>query len=140
MSMTTPNKKDKEALGKGIRSLLQNIDTDLKTTSGSLKNAVAEAAINMLRVPLDQIEANPKQPRHDFDENSLGELAASIQLHDIIQPITLSRLPSGRYRLISGERRFRAAKIAGLKDIPSYIRQTNDHQLLALALLEYLQR
>jgi ParB family chromosome partitioning protein len=138
--MTTPYKKDKEALGKGIRSLLQSIDTDLKTTSGGLKNSVAEAAINMLRIPLDQIDANPKQPRHDFDENSLAELAASIQLHDIIQPVTLSKLPSGRYRLISGERRFRAAKIAGLRDIPSYIRQTNDHQLLELALLENLQR
>jgi ParB family chromosome partitioning protein len=138
--MTTPNKKDKEALGKGIRSLLQSIDTDLKTTSGSLKNSIAEAAINMLRIPLDQIEANPKQPRHDFDENSLNELAASIQLHDIIQPITLAKLPSGRFRLISGERRFRAAKIAGLKDIPSYIRQANDQQLLELALLENLQR
>jgi ParB family chromosome partitioning protein len=138
--MTTPNKKDKEALGKGIRSLLQSIDIDLKTTSGGLKNSVAEAAINMLRIPLDQIEANPKQPRHDFDENSLNELAASIQLHDIIQPITLAKLPSGKFRLISGERRFRAAKIAGLKDIPSYIRQANDQQLLELALLENLQR
>jgi ParB family chromosome partitioning protein len=138
--MTTPYKKDKEALGKGIRSLLQSIDTDLKTTSGGLKNSVAEAAINMLRIPLDQIEANPKQPRHDFNEESLKELAASIQLHDIIQPVTLSKLPSGKYRLISGERRLRAAKMAGLKDIPSYIRQTNDHQLLELALLENLQR
>jgi ParB family chromosome partitioning protein len=138
--MTTPYKKDKEALGKGIRSLLQSIDTDLKTTSGGLKNSVAEAAINMLRIPLDQIEANPKQPRHDFNEESLRELAASIQLHDIIQPVTLSKLPSGKYRLISGERRLRAAKMAGLKDIPSYIRQTNDHQLLELALLENLQR
>lgn len=138
--MTTPYKKDKEALGKGIRSLLQSIDTDLKTTSGGLKNTVAEAAINMLRIPLDQIEANPKQPRRDFDENSLNELAASIRLHDIIQPVTLAKLPSGKYRLITGERRLRAARIAGLKDIPSYIRQANDDQLLELALLENLQR
>src|ERR1700722_3134640 len=138
--MTTPHKKDKEALGKGIRSLLQSIDADLKTTSGELKSSVVEAVTNMLRIPLDQIEANPRQPRKDFDDTSLQELAASIRLHDIIQPFTVSKLPTGKYRLISGERRFRAAKIAGLKDLPAYIRQADDQQLLELALLENLQR
>ncbi|MEK7226532.1 MAG: ParB/RepB/Spo0J family partition protein, partial [Bacteroidota bacterium] len=78
--------------------------------------------------------------RRDFDEQSLQELANSIKLNDIIQPITVSRLPSGKYRLVSGERRLRAAKIAGIRDIPAYIRQTNDAQLLELALLENLQR
>jgi ParB family chromosome partitioning protein len=138
--MSTPNKKDKEALGKGIRSLLQSIDTDLKTTSGELKNSVMEAVTGILRIPLDQIDTNPKQPRHDFDAQSLQELASSIKLHDIIQPVTVSKLPTGRYRLVSGERRLRAARIAGLKDIPSYVRQANDAQLLELALLENLQR
>src|SRR6202453_610948 len=138
--MTTPHKKDKEALGKGIRSLLQSIDADLKTTSGELKSSVVEAVTNMLRIPLDQIEANPRQPRHDFDEVALQELAHSIRLHDIIQPVTVSRLPTGKYRLISGERRFRAAKIAELADIPAYVRQADDQQLLELALLENLQR
>jgi ParB family transcriptional regulator, chromosome partitioning protein len=138
--MSTPNKKDKEALGKGIRSLLQSIDADLKTSSGELKNTVVEAATGILRIPLDQIETNPKQPRHDFDETALNELAGSIRLHDIIQPVTLSKMPSGKYRLISGERRVRAARIAGIKDIPAYLRQANDHQLLELALLENLQR
>ncbi|MBN8852477.1 MAG: chromosome partitioning protein ParB [Sphingobacteriales bacterium 50-39] len=137
--MTTPNKKG-DALGKGIRSLLQSIDADLKTTSGELKSSVVEAVTNMLRIPLDQIETNPRQPRHDFDEQALQELAHSIKLHDIIQPITVSKLPSGKYRLISGERRFRAAKIAVLKDIPAYVRQADDQQLLELALLENLQR
>src|SRR5690242_7651262 len=137
--MTTPNKKG-EALGKGIRSLLKSIDADLKTTSGDLKSSVVEAVTNMLRVPLDQIETNPRQPRHDFDEVALQELAHSIRLHDIIQPITVSKLPSGKYRLISGERRFRAARIATLKDIPAYVRQADDQQLLELALLENLQR
>jgi len=136
--MTTPNKKD--ALGKGIRSLLQNIDADLKTTAGTLKSSVVDAATGIVRIPIDQIETNPKNPRHDFDEQALNELAESIRLHDIIQPITVSKLPSGKYRLISGERRFRASKIAGLKDIPAYIRQANDQQLLELALLENLQR
>ena len=70
--MSTPHKKqDKEALGKGIRSLLKSIDADLKTTSGDLKSSVVEAVTNMLRVPLDQIETNPRQPRHDFDEVAL---------------------------------------------------------------------
>lgn len=127
-------------MGKGIRSLLQSIDADLKTTSGDLKTSVVEAVTNMLRIGLDQIETNPRQPRHDFDEQALQELAHSIRLHDIIQPVTVSKLPSGKYRLISGERRFRAAKIAGLKDIPAYIRQADDQQLLELALLENLQR
>ena len=138
--MTTPKKKDNEALGKGIRSLLQNIDADLKTTSGNLKTSVMESVTSMLRIPLEQIETNPKQPRRDFDEQSMNELASSIKLHDIIQPITVSKLPTGKYRLISGERRFRASKIAGLHDIPAYIRSANDQQLLELALLENLQR
>jgi ParB family chromosome partitioning protein len=133
-------KKNNDALGKGIRSLLQNIDADLKTTGGTLKNNVVEAATGILRIAIDQIETNPKQPRHDFDENALNELAASIKIHDIIQPVTISRLPNGKYRLISGERRFRASKIAGLKDLPAYIRQADDQQLLELALLENLQR
>jgi len=139
--MTTPNNKNnKDALGKGIRSLLKSIDADLKTTSGDLKSSVVEAVTNMLRIPLDQIETNPRQPRHDFDEQALQELAHSIRLHDIIQPVTVSKLPSGKYRLISGERRFRASKIAELKDIPAYVRQADDQQLLELALLENLQR
>lgn len=136
--MTAP--KHKDALGKGIRSLLQNIDADLKSTSGQLKPAVAEAATSTLRIPVNQIENNPRQPRYDFDEQSLQELAQSIKIHDIIQPVTVSRLPNGNYRLIAGERRFRAAKIAGLTDLPAYIRQADDQQLLELALLENLQR
>ncbi len=136
--MTPPNKKD--ALGKGIRSLLQHIDADLKSTAGSLKAEVIEQNTSSLRVSLDQIEVNPKQPRKDFDEAALSELAASLKLHDIIQPLTVSRMPNGKYRLIAGERRFRAAKIAGLKDVPVYVRQANDVQLLELSLLENLQR
>jgi ParB family transcriptional regulator, chromosome partitioning protein len=138
--MTTPKQNNKDALGKGIRSLLQSIDADLKTSGGQLKNTVVETATSTARIALEEIETNPRQPRHDFDEQSLQELAASIRLHDIIQPVTISRLPSGKYRLVSGERRWRAAKIAGLKDIPAYIRHADDQQLLELALLENLQR
>lgn len=136
--MTQPNKKD--ALGKGIRSLLQNIDADLKSTAGNLKTEIVEKTTSVNRIALDQIEVNPKQPRKDFDETALSELAASLKLHDIIQPLTVSKLPSGKYRIVAGERRFRAAKIAGLKDIPVYVRQSNDTDLLELALLENLQR
>jgi ParB family chromosome partitioning protein len=136
--MTPPNKKD--ALGKGIRSLLQNIDADLKSTAGNLKTEIVEKSTGVNRIGLDQIEINPKQPRKDFDETALSELAASLKLHDIIQPLTVSRLASGKYRLVAGERRFRAAKIAGLKDVPVYVRQSNDSELLELALLENLQR
>jgi ParB family transcriptional regulator, chromosome partitioning protein len=137
--MTTP-KQNKDMLGKGIRSLLQNIDTDLKTTTGNLKTQVVEKVTATNRIPLDQIQTNPGNPRHDFDETALNELAASIKLHDIIQPITVSKLASGKYQLIAGERRYRAASIAGLKDVPAYIRQANDSNLLELALLENLQR
>ena len=85
-------------------------------------------------------EPNPKQPRRDFDNEALQSLAASIKQHDIIQPVTVAKLAGGKYRLISGERRWRAAKLAGLTDIPAYQRQANDQQLLELALLENLQR
>ncbi len=137
--MTNP-KQNKEALGKGIRSLLQSIDSDLKTSSGALKPAVVENATRIDRILLEDVEANPKQPRRDFNEQTLKDLADSIKLHDISQPITVSKLPSGKFRLISGERRWRAAKLAGLTDIPAYVRQANDAQLLELALLENLQR
>ncbi len=140
MSTTKPNKNPKDALGKGIRSLLQNIDSDLKNTSGTLKTKVVEEATGVMRVPIDQIEVNPNNPRHDFDEAALKELSASIKIHDIIQPLTVSKIAAGKYRLIAGERRFRASKMAGLKDIPVYIRQANDSDLLELALLENLQR
>ncbi|MES2330309.1 MAG: ParB/RepB/Spo0J family partition protein [Bacteroidota bacterium] len=137
--MTTP-KQNKDLIGKGLRSLLQNIDSDLKNTAGSLKSDVVEQVTHTSRIALKDIQVNPKQPRRDFDENALKELAESIKLHDIIQPLTVSKLQNGKYQLIAGERRFRASKIAGLTDVPAYIRQANDQQLLELALLENLQR
>ena len=137
--MTSP-KQNKELLGKGIRSLLQNIDADLKTTTGSLKSNVVETATGISRVAIADIQPNPKQPRRDFDDKALQELADSIKLHDIIQPVTVTKTPAGKFILISGERRWRASKLAGLKDIPAFVRQANDTQLLELALLENLQR
>ncbi|MEO9144317.1 MAG: ParB/RepB/Spo0J family partition protein [Ginsengibacter sp.] len=139
MKMSTPNRK--EALGKGIRSLLQNIDTDLSVTEKSLiKESPEKANAANIRIALNLIEANPGQPRHDFDENALSELAASVKMHDIIQPITVTKIGNGKYRIIAGERRFRAAKIAGLADVPVYIRDAKDSKILELALLENLQR
>ncbi len=137
--MTNP-KQNKDLLGKGIRSLLQSIDSDLKTGTGNLKPTVVETATGISKIAVDDIEPNPKQPRRDFDETALKELAESIKMHDIIQPVTVSKLANGKYRLISGERRWRASKLAGIKEIPAYIRQANDAQLLELALLENLQR
>ena len=136
--MTQQNKKD--ALGKGIRSLLQNIDADLKSTAGNLKAEAIERVNTSVRIPMENIEVNPNQPRRDFDEVALSELASSIKMHDIIQPLTVSKLSNGKFRIIAGERRFRAGKIAGLKDIPVYVREAKDDQLLELALLENLQR
>jgi ParB family transcriptional regulator, chromosome partitioning protein len=137
--MSIPNKKD--ALGKGLRSLLQNIDADLSLTAASLLKETPDkfSPVN-LRIPLNLIEANPEQPRHDFDETSLSELAASVKMHDIIQPLTVTKLTNGKYRIIAGERRYRAAKIAGLTDVPVYIREAKDSKVLELALLENLQR
>ena len=137
--MSIPNKKD--ALGKGIRSLLQNIDVDLSATANNLKKEIPEklSPVNT-RIPLNLIEPNPEQPRRDFDESSLSELAASLKMHDVIQPITVAKIANGKYRIIAGERRYRAAKIAGLTDVPVYIRETKDSKVLELALLENLQR
>ncbi|MBO9619305.1 MAG: ParB/RepB/Spo0J family partition protein [Niabella sp.] len=136
-------KPNKDALGKGIRSLLGSIDAELKSSTPAgeqLKKTVVETATNILRIPLTDIEVNPKQPRRDFDEQALKELSESIKLHDIIQPLTVSKMATGKYRLIAGERRLRASKMAGLADVPAYVRQANDAQLLELALLENLQR
>ncbi|HWJ25092.1 MAG TPA: ParB/RepB/Spo0J family partition protein [Flavisolibacter sp.] len=123
-----------------MRSLLQSIDSDLKNNAGQLKPQAVEAATGIIRIPVELVETNPKQPRRDFNEQALEELSQSVKLHDIIQPITVSRLQGNKYRLISGERRLRAAKMAGLRDVPAYIRQANDQELLELALLENLQR
>ena len=137
MSKSAPNK---EMIGKGLRSLLQNIDADFKNPAGKVEMATIEKAIATNRIPLANIQVNPKNPRKDFDEIALQELRHSIKLHDIIQPITVALLPNGKFQLIAGERRLRAAKLAGLADIPAYIRQGNDQDLLELALLENLQR
>ncbi|MBP6624135.1 MAG: ParB/RepB/Spo0J family partition protein [Chitinophagaceae bacterium] len=129
----------KEQIGKGIGALLGNIKDEVnafqKTTS---PEEVLVGSIT--RIPLSSIEVNPNQPRRTFDEKPLQELAESIKLHDIIQPITVVKLANKKYQLISGERRFKASHLAGLKDIPAYVRVANDQEILEMGLLENLQR
>jgi len=136
--MSQTNKK--QELGKGIRALLNTIDEELKTTGETVPAASGHNAGTITRIPLEQIIVNPKQPRRDFDETALKELSDSIALHDVIQPVTVVRMNPTRYQLISGERRLRASKMAGLKDIPAYIRTADSQQMLEMALLENLQR
>mgnify|MGYP000172650062 CR=1 FL=1 len=137
MSKSTPNK---DLIGKGLRSLLQNMDAEFKNPAGKVQPAAIEKAVATNRILLTDIQVNPKNPRKDFDEKALKELADSLKMHDLIQPLTVSVLANGKFQLIAGERRFRAAKMAGLTDVPAYIRLGNDKELLELALLENLQR
>ena len=138
MSNNPSNKK--EALNRGIRSLLGSIDSELKNPSGQLKQEVVAKNTSVSKIALEDIIPNPKQPRQDFDNKALEELAQSIKLHDIIQPLTVRPMPSGKYKLIAGERRWRASKLAGIKEVPVFIREADDKQVLELALLENLQR
>ena len=117
-----------------------NIDSEYKNPSGLLKSEVVIKTTAISRIALEDIVPNPNQPRQDFDQKAIEELSASIKQHDIIQPLTVKQLPSGKYKLIAGERRWRAAKLAGIKDVPVYIREADDQQVLELSLLENLQR
>jgi len=130
----------KDALNRGIRSLLGSIDSELKGPAGNLKPEVVTKTTSVSRIPIDDIIPNPQQPRQDFDQQAINDLSESLKQHDIIQPLTVKQLPSGKFKLIAGERRWRAAKLAGIKDVPVYIREADDKQVLELALLENLQR
>lgn len=126
----------KRGLGRGLDAILESPETDItsRDISGDyVAGAVAEIDINL-------IEANPFQPRTEFDEEALAELAQSIKEQGIIQPITVRKLGYNRYQLISGERRLRASKLAGLSKIPAFIRIANDEQMLELALIENIHR
>ena len=128
---------DKSQIGKGIRALLTNIEERGTAPTGQeLKELTKET----LEIPIDEIGVNPYQPRVDFDEEALEELAQSIRMHGIIQPLTIRRLSENNYQLIAGERRLRAAKIAGLKTVPAYIRLANDQGMLEMAIVENIQR
>jgi len=128
---------NKMQIGKGIRALLTNIEERGTAPTGQ---ELREISREPLEVPVEAIEANPYQPRTDFDEQALEELAQSIRTHGIIQPLTLRRLHEGKYQLIAGERRWRAAQKAGLKSVPAYIRLADDQGMLEMAIVENIQR
>ena len=130
----------KAQIGKGIGALLGNIKEEVNAFGKQQANPEDILVGSITRIPLTSIEVNPKQPRRDFDESALQELAESIKLHDIIQPITVVKVDNKHFKLISGERRFKASKLAGLTDIPAYIRTANDQEMLEMGLLENLQR
>ena len=128
--------KNRRALGRGLDAILQSPETDItsKDISGNyVAGAIAEIDINL-------IETNPFQPRTEFDETALRELAQSIKEQGVIQPVTVRKLGYNKYQLISGERRLRASKMAGLATIPVFIRVANDEQMLELALIENIHR
>lgn len=128
----------KSALGKGLSALLENADTDVTSKTGVTGSTGVVGSV--AQIQLDQIEANPFQPRVDFDKEMLQELADSIKEQGIIQPITVRKLGYDKYQIISGERRFKASKLAGLTTVPAYIRVANDQGMLEMALVENIQR
>ena len=130
--------KKKRALGKGLSALLKNPDTDI-TTNESIANT-NQVVGSVSEIKIEQIEVNPFQPRTDFDQDALQELAISIKELGIIQPLTVRKLGYDKFQLISGERRFRASQLAGLKTVPVYIRIANDQAMLEMALVENIQR
>lgn len=126
----------KKALGRGLSAILESPDTDI-TSKDISGNFVAGAVAS---IPIANIETNPFQPRVDFEEEALNELADSIREQGIIQPLTVRKMGYDRYQLISGERRLRASQLAGLTEVPCYIRIANDVQVLEMALVENIQR
>ncbi|WP_129714607.1 ParB/RepB/Spo0J family partition protein [Pedobacter sp. SYP-B3415] len=130
----------KTGLGKGLSALLD--DSESVHPSKQATSPVSETVQvgNISQVKLADIETNPFQPRTEFDQVALNELADSIRVQGLIQPITVRKGAGGKYQLISGERRFRASKMAGFTEIPAYIRGANDQQMLEMALIENIQR
>lgn len=127
----------KQALGRGLSALLKDPENDIKSAED--KNA-DKLVGHIVELELSSIEVNPFQPRTSFNEDQLKELASSINELGVIQPITVRKLDFGKYQLVSGERRYRASKLVGLKTIPAYIRIANDQESLEMALVENIQR
>ena len=123
--------KKSGGLGRGLGSILPDID-DMEVGK--------PAADSISMVPVAKIEANPFQPRKEFDDEALAELAQSIRKQGVITPVTVRHMPDGTYQLIAGERRFRASQMAGLKELPAYVRTATDTQMMEMALVENIQR
>ena len=130
--------KQKKALGRGLSAILSNPKTDI--TPPGTKNLLSTPLGSVGKIKLNTIQVNPFQPRTHFNKEALKELALSIKELGVIQPITVRKLGYDKYQLISGERRFRASKLAGLNTIPAYIRVANDQEMLEMALVENIQR
>ncbi|MCH8495303.1 MAG: ParB/RepB/Spo0J family partition protein, partial [Balneolales bacterium] len=137
----------KKVLGRGLGAFFPDVDKDGKATepkvvsSEVLQQLDPREKVNViLHVPVGSIRANPFQPRTDFDEIKLNELADSIRVHGLIQPITVRHIGEERYELISGERRLRASRMTGMDVIPAYVRDVNDEDIIAMALVENIQR
>lgn len=130
--------KTKQEMQKGLSSLLGNIQKNPSTALSPMGNAADY--LLFANIPLASIAVNPNNPRSQFDAKALEELAASIRTHGLIQPITVLRLAKDKYQIIAGERRFRAAKLAGLAEVPAYIRKANDNDVVEWAIIENLQR
>ena len=126
----------KKEIGKGIRALLANIEQE---NNSAPETTQTENKANVA-VDINLIEANPFQPRTEFDEEKLSDLCESIKTFGVIQPITLRKLSNKKYQIISGERRWRASKLAGLTEVPAYVREADDQGMLEMALLENIQR
>lgn len=129
------NTKKRSALGKGLSALLESSETDITSNGGG--SGIVGSISN---IAIANIEANPFNPRTNFEKEALKELSESIKAHGIIQPLTVRKLGRDKYQLISGERRFRASQIAGLKEVPAYVRIANDQTMLEMALVENIQR
>jgi len=134
----------KTGLGRGLSALLNDSEPAPAAPSAAKPQVAAKedntSPGNISFIKVNQVEVNPFQPRTEFDPVALNELAESIQLQGLIQPITVRKVADGSYQLISGERRLRASKIAGIEEIPAYIRTANDQQMLEMALIENIQR
>ncbi len=138
--------RDQRGLGRGLGALLGDTDiSSLRKPVGYVNKEIAGArepqdTSDILRIPVDLIEPNPFQPRKSFDSEALDELAESIRTFGLIQPVTVRRTAGGRFQIISGERRYKACRKAGMDMIPAYIRDANDQGMLEMAIVEHIQR
>ena len=128
--------KKKGGLGRGLGALLENAPDLSNRSNSDDKNYIGSVSM----ISIKDIEANPFNPRTHFEQEALEELSKSIEVHGIIQPLTLRSTGRGKFQLISGERRFRASQIAGLTEVPAYVRVANDQEMLEMALVENIQR
>ena len=135
--MAVHKRYDRNVLGRGLDDIGNGRGLDALIDTGEVRT---QGSSNLSEIPLSQIEPNPNQPRREFDEDALQELANSIREVGIIQPITLRQIEEGRYQIIAGERRWRASQLAGLQAVPAYIRTVQDENVMEMALVENIQR